>query len=85
MPYIGTQPKDVRSFGRAKFDFTATQGQTAFTGADDDSKTLGFTEGKCLKNVWVPMVSMCHLKCVVPYGVHVSPKMCEPLWCPCVT
>ena len=36
-------------------------------------------------NVWVPMVSMCHLKCVVPYGVHVSPKMCEPLWCPCVT
>ena len=38
MAYIGTQPKDVRSFGRAKFDFTATQGQTAFTGADDDSK-----------------------------------------------
>ena len=46
MPYIGTQPKDVRSFGRAKFDFTATQGQTAFTGADDDSKTLGFTDGQ---------------------------------------
>ena len=32
-----------------------------------------------------PMVSMCHLKCVGPYGVHVSPKMCGPLWCPCVT
>ena len=46
MAYIGTQPKDVRSFGRAKFDFTATQGQTAFTGADDDSKTLGFTNGQ---------------------------------------
>ena len=41
------------------------------------------------------MVSMCHLKCVVLFGVHVSPKMCEPhvvhvspkmcgtLWCPC--
>ena len=26
-----------------------------------------------------PMVSMCHLKCVGPYGVHVSPKMCGPL------
>ena len=24
-------------------------------------------------------------QCIVPYGVHVSPKMCEPLWCPCVT
>jgi len=46
MPYIGTQPKDVRSFGKAQFDFTATQGQTAFTGADDDGKTLGFTEGQ---------------------------------------
>jgi len=46
MPYIGTQPKDVRSFGRAKFDFTATQGQTAFTGADDDGKTLGFIDGQ---------------------------------------
>ena len=46
MPYIGTQPKDVRSFGKVQFDFTATQGQTAFTGADDDGKTLGFTEGQ---------------------------------------
>ena len=46
MPYIGTQPKDVRSFGRAKFDFTAKQGQTAFTGADDDGKTLGFIDGQ---------------------------------------
>ena len=24
-------------------------------------------------------------KCVGPYGVHVSPKMCGTLWCPCVT
>lgn len=46
MAYIGTKPKDVRSFGRAKFDYTATQGQTAFTGADDDGKTLGFTDGQ---------------------------------------
>lgn len=51
MAYIGTQPKDVRSFGKAKFDFTATQGQTAFTGADDDGKTLGFTDGQI--NVYV--------------------------------
>ena len=27
-----------------------------------------------------PMVSMCHLKCVGPYSVHVSPKMCGTLW-----
>ena len=46
MSYIGTPPKDVRSFGKAQFDFTATQGQTVFTGADDDNKTLGFTEGQ---------------------------------------
>jgi len=46
MAYIGTQPKDIRSFGKAKFDFTATQGQTAFTGADDDGKALGFTAGQ---------------------------------------
>ena len=46
MSYIGTEPKDVRSFGRAKFDYTASQGQTAFTGADDDSKTLAFTDGQ---------------------------------------
>tara|TARA_B100000575_G_C23053548_1_gene606473 strand:- start:185 stop:1129 length:945 start_codon:yes stop_codon:yes gene_type:complete len=46
MSYIGTEPKDVRSFGRAKFDYTASQGQTAFTGADDDGKTLGFTDGQ---------------------------------------
>lgn len=46
MAYIGTQPKDIRSFGKVQFDFTATQGQTAFTGADDDGKTLGFTEGQ---------------------------------------
>ena len=46
MAYIGTEPKDIRSFGRAKFDYTASQGQTAFTGADDDGKTLGFTDGQ---------------------------------------
>ena len=43
MPYIGTQPQDTRSFARSVFEYTATQGQTAFTGADDNSKTLGFT------------------------------------------
>ena len=46
MSYIGTQPKDIRSFGRTKFDYTATQGQTAFTGADDDGKVLAFTVGQ---------------------------------------
>ena len=46
MAYIGTTPKDIRSFGKAKFDFTASQGQTAFTGVDDDGKTLGFTDGQ---------------------------------------
>ena len=46
MAYIGTTPKDIRSFGKAKFDFTATQGQTVFTGSDDDGKTLGFTTGQ---------------------------------------
>lgn len=56
MAYIGTQPKDVRSFGKAKFDFTATQGQTAFTGADDDGKTLGFTDGQI--NVYVNGILM---------------------------
>ena len=40
MAYIGTQPKDIRSFGKAKFDFTATQGQTAFTGADLNNQVL---------------------------------------------
>ena len=46
MAYIGTQPKDVRSFGTAQFDFTATASQTVFSGADDDGKTLGFTTGQ---------------------------------------
>ena len=46
MSYIGTEPKDIRSFGRTKFDYTATQGQTAFTGADDDGKVLAFTTGQ---------------------------------------
>jgi hypothetical protein len=46
MAYIGTTPLDVRSFGTVKFEFTATAGQTAFTGSDDNGKTLGFTEGQ---------------------------------------
>ena len=46
MSYIGTEPKDIRSFSRTKFDYTATQGQTAFTGADDDGKVLAFTVGQ---------------------------------------
>ena len=46
MAYIGTQPKDIRSFGKAKFDFTATQGQTSFFGLDDDGKTFHFTAGQ---------------------------------------
>ena len=46
MSYIGTEPKDIRSFGRTKFDYTASQGQTAFTGADDDGKVLAFTTGQ---------------------------------------
>ena len=46
MSYIGTEPKDIRSFGRTQFDYTATQGQTAFTGADDDGKVLAFTTGQ---------------------------------------
>ena len=46
MSYIGTEPKDIRSFGRTKFDYTASQGQTAFTGADDDGKVLAFTAGQ---------------------------------------
>ena len=46
MSYIGTEPKDIRSFGRTKFDYTASQGQTAFTGADDDGKVLNFTVGQ---------------------------------------
>ena len=46
MSYIGTEPKDIRSFGRTKFDYTASQGQTAFTGADDDGKVLAFTVGQ---------------------------------------
>jgi len=46
MAYIGNPPLDVRSFGTVKFEFTATAGQTAFTGSDDNGKTLGFTEGQ---------------------------------------
>ena len=56
MSYIGTEPKDIRSFGRTKFDYTATQGQTAFTGADDDGKVLAFTVGQI--NVYVNGILM---------------------------
>ena len=56
MSYIGTEPKDIRSFGRTKFDYTATQGQTAFTGADDDGKVLAFTTGQI--NVYVNGILM---------------------------
>ena len=56
MAYIGTEPKDIRSFGRAKFDYTASQGQTAFTGADDDGKVLAFTTGQI--NVYVNGILM---------------------------
>ena len=56
MSYIGTEPKDIRSFGRTKFDYTATQGQTAFTGADDDGKVLAFTTGQI--NVFVNGILM---------------------------
>ena len=45
MAYIGNPPIDARSFGSTKFEFTATAGQTAFTGTDDNNKTLSFTEG----------------------------------------
>ena len=56
MSYIGTEPKDIRSFGRTKFDYTASQGQTAFTGADDDGKVLAFTTGQI--NVFVNGILM---------------------------
>ena len=56
MSYIGTEPKDVRSFGRTQFDYTASQGQTAFTGADDDGKVLAFTAGQI--NVFVNGIFM---------------------------
>ena len=56
MSYIGTEPKDIRSFGRTQFDYTATQGQTAFTGADDDGKVLAFTTGQI--NVFVNGILM---------------------------
>jgi len=44
MAYIGTTPIDVRSFGTVKFEFTATSGQTAFTGTDDNNKVLSFVD-----------------------------------------
>ena len=56
MSYIGTEPKDIRSFGRTQFDYTASQGQTAFTGADDDGKVLAFTTGQI--NVFVNGIFM---------------------------
>ena len=56
MSYIGTEPKDIRSYRRTKFDYTASQGQTAFTGADDDGKVLAFTTGQI--NVYVNGILM---------------------------
>ena len=44
MSYIGNPPLDVRSFGSTKFEFTATAGQTAFTGTDDNNIPLAFVE-----------------------------------------
>ena len=44
MAYIGNPPLDVRSFGSTKFEFTATAGQTAFTGTDDNNIPLAFVE-----------------------------------------
>jgi hypothetical protein len=45
MAYIGKSP----SVGiRNRFLFTATSGQTTFSGADDDSRTLSYTDAKFL-------------------------------------
>ena len=42
MAYIGKEPA---SGIRNRFIFTATAGQTTFSGADDDSRTLNYTDG----------------------------------------
>lgn len=42
MPYIGRSS----DFGvRTRYNFTATGGETSFTGSDDNGKTLTFTDG----------------------------------------
>ena len=43
MPYIGKAPS---SGIRSRFIYTATSGQTTFTGADDNNKTLGYTDSE---------------------------------------
>ena len=43
MPYIGKAPS---SGIRSRFIYTATAGQTTFTGADDNNKTLGYTDSE---------------------------------------
>ena len=42
MAYIGKEPA---SGIRSRFIFTATAGQTTFSGADDESRTLNYTDG----------------------------------------
>lgn len=46
MPYIGKSP--TGSGVRQRFHFTATGGETSLSGADDNSKTLKFTDGEFL-------------------------------------
>lgn len=44
MPYIGKSP--TGSAVRQRYHFTATGGETSLSGADDNSKTLKFTDGE---------------------------------------
>jgi hypothetical protein len=44
MPYIGKSP--TGSGVRQRYHFTATGGETSLSGADDNSKTLKFTDGE---------------------------------------
>ena len=46
MPYIGKSP--TGSGVRQRYHFTATGGETSLSGADDNSKTLKFTDGEFL-------------------------------------
>ena len=41
MPYIGTSPSNGV---RRVFDYTATAGQTSFSGSDNNSQTLAYTD-----------------------------------------
>ena len=43
MPYIGKAPS---SGIRSRFIYTATSGQTTFTGSDSNGKTLGYTDSE---------------------------------------